>query len=83
MSQQQNIMHKTCLPPCKGGSLSSEYFPIPDNPDIPTCQHKYLHKKWLRKFLPGVTAHHLQIIISPPIKLQVIPNPDTEVTLKK
>jgi hypothetical protein len=83
MSQEIHIMNKTSLPPPKGRPFTSENLPISKNPYMPTCHHEYLHEKRFCKLLPGMIQNLMYIIINHPFKLEIVPDPDTEVTLEK
>jgi hypothetical protein len=76
-------MNKTSLPLRKSRLLTSEDLPISDNPNVPTRQHDHFHKKWLCKLLPSMIQNRLHIITDYPFNLEIVPDPDTEITLKK
>jgi hypothetical protein len=76
-------MNKTTSPPSERGCLSSKDHSISDQPDIPTSKHNYLHKERLAKSLPSRRYYGLHISMLNPIHLEVIPDPGTEITLKK
>jgi hypothetical protein len=57
-------MYELSLPLNERASFSIEYFPIPDQPYMPTSQNNEFHEERLRKTSPGLIQHHLHVIIS-------------------
>jgi hypothetical protein len=63
--QQRYVMYELCLPlPLnERASLSTEDFPIPNQPYIPTNQNNDFHEERLSKTSPGLIQHDLHILM--------------------
>jgi hypothetical protein len=64
--QQRYVMYELCLPLNERTPLSTEYFPISDQPYVPTSQNHDFHKERLSKTSSDIIQHYLHIIISIP-----------------
>jgi hypothetical protein len=58
-------------------------FTIPDQPNIPANYDKNFNKKWMTKTSLGMVQYYLNIIMLLPFYLEIIPNLDTQSTLKE
>jgi hypothetical protein len=76
-------MYELFLPLNERASFSIKDFPIPEQPYIPTSQNNDFHEERLTKTSPGSVQHHLHVIISKPINLEIIPYSDTKAAFKK
>jgi hypothetical protein len=63
--------------------FTSENHLISDYPNVPTCHHQNFHKERVLTASSGLIYHILYLIMLVPFYLQIIPNSDTEITLKE
>jgi hypothetical protein len=76
-------MYKITLPLCKSGDLLPKNLSISQQPDVSASHDDYLHEERLSKAPPSRSNHSLQIIMSNPLNLKVVPNALTEVALEE
>jgi hypothetical protein len=76
-------MDELASPLSEGAPFTSENLLISDYPNVPTCHHHNFHKERVLKASSGLIYHILYLIMLMPFYLQIIPNSDTEITLKE
>jgi hypothetical protein len=76
-------MNELPSPPSERGPFRSKDGTISDEPNVPTCQHYYLHKERFMEIPSGHSHNSLQIMVLNPFHLEIVPNPCTEIALEK
>jgi hypothetical protein len=75
-------MNEVATPSSKHWPLSSEDFHIPNLPNVPACNKSHFQEKEFPKTLGG-RSNLEHIITTLPFDLQIVPSPDTTITLEK
>ena len=76
-------MYKFTMPSTKSSSFSFEGFPVPNDPNIPSCCENYFKEENFSKSPPSQGNALLNIRVTRPINLKIIPNSCTKVARKE